>query len=592
MGRELFSIGITNKETSLEHERSRSKLVLYDFMANLYQALLKEYCDALLSAQIRCEDRAFHGGIWCRSCKMIHGRCPDAVFGLVVMAKISGEQKYLQAAKDVFAYGENMLCTDGGLYNDAQAAWRYTTTFHQIAVIEALRAGKDILDQDTKTAFETRAKGMAAWLYDNLDEHSPANINYATTNGLAMALSGNYFQEEKYLQRAKRLISYAMDHISESGFLYGESKPHNRLSDKGCRSVDIGYNVEESVPALVKYAVEVRDDELLCRLVPIVEAHLKFMLPDGGWDNSFGNRNNKWTYWGSRTSDGCAPMLLLLADKNPAFAEAALRNTEMLKKCSVDGFLYGGPHYHQHGEHACTHHLFEHVNSVAFAVEYIDEKYLSPVRTAIPSDAEDVFAYYPEVRTYKLAKGEYSATVTDYDFDIIFSGHATGGTLSALYSKTKGPMVMGSVTDYVLVEPTNMQQALDREHHRSLLPRFEVIRNGERYSSTFYLHADMSGEKTQNGHTVSAITGLSSNKLEVLEGVKPTVSYTLTERGLRIAIANAGGTKYVLPLIAGELQVVKGELENKEEIFFLTGGFIAQEYTILPNNGEIELILS
>ena len=26
---------------------------------------------------------------------------------------------------------------------------------------------------------------------------------------------------------------------------------------------------------------------------------------DGGWDNSFGTRNNKWTYWGNRTSDGC-----------------------------------------------------------------------------------------------------------------------------------------------------------------------------------------------------------------------------------------------------------------------------------------------
>jgi hypothetical protein len=103
-------------------------------MGNLYKTLLKEYCDALLSAQIHCADRTFHGGIWCKSCKMIHGRCPDAVFGLIVMAKISGEQKYLQAAKDIFAHGENMLCTDGGLYNDAQAAWRYTTTFHQIAV--------------------------------------------------------------------------------------------------------------------------------------------------------------------------------------------------------------------------------------------------------------------------------------------------------------------------------------------------------------------------------------------------------------------------------------------------------------------------
>lgn len=557
---------------------------------NLYRSLLREYCDALISVQDQREDKAFRGGIWCRACKMIHGRCPDAVFGLVVMAKISGEEKYLRAAKDVFAYGENMLCTDGGLYNDAQAAWRYTTTFHQIAVIEALRAGKEILDRDAKSAFEKRARGMAEWLYKNLDEHSPANINYATTNGLAMALSGNYFHEEKYLQRGERLISYAMEHISESGFLYGESNPHDKRSDKGCCSVDIGYNVEESLPALVKYCFEVGDEQLKQKILPIVETHLKFMLPDGGWDNSFGNRNNKWTYWGSRTSDGCVPMFLLLADKDPAFAEAALRNTEMLKKCSVDGFLYGGPHYHKHGEHACTHHLFEHVNSIAFAVEYIDEKYLSPVRTAIPADSENVFEYYPEIRTYKMAKGHYQATVTDYDFDIIFSGHATGGTLTALYHKEKGPMIMGSVTDYVLVEPTNMQQALDRDCHRSLLPRFEMEKGGERYSSTFYLHAEIRGQENQNGHTVSALTGLSSNKLQVLEGVKPHIGYELTESGLHISVKNAAGTKFILPLIAGEIKTEKGKAEKREEIFFLTGGFIAQEYTFSPDeNGEIAM---
>lgn len=557
---------------------------------NLYRKLLKEYCDALISVQDKGADKAFRGGIWCRSCKMIHGRCPDAVYGFVVMAKISGEEKYLRAAKEVFAYGENMLCTDGGLYNDAQAAWRYTTTFHQIAVIEALRAGEGLLDRETAAAFEKRAKGMAEWLYLNLDERSPANINYATTNGLAMALSGNYFRDKRYLERAKRLIDYAMSHISESGFLYGESKPHNKLSDKNCRSVDVGYNVEESVPALVKYAFEIGDEPLKEKLLGIVRAHLEFMFPDGGWDNSFGNRNNKWTYWGSRTSDGCAPMFLLFADKDPAFAEAALRNTEMLAKCSVDGFLYGGPHYHKHGEHACTHHLFEHINSIAFAIENIDEKYLCPTRTVIPSDNEEFFKYYPEVRTYKLAKGDYLATITDYDFDIFFSGHATGGTLTALYHKEKGPMIMGSVTDYVLVEPTNMQQALDRDSHRCLLPRFVTERENASYSSTFYLYADMQGEKSENGYKVTALTGLSSNKNEVLEGVNPEISYELTESGLRISVKRATGTKFVLPLIAGNVETEKGRIEKQEEIFFLTGGFIAREYVLLPEeNGQIEL---
>ncbi len=554
---------------------------------NLYKRLLKKYCDALISVQDKGKDKAFRGGIWCRSCKMIHGRCPDAVYGLIVMAKISGKKKYLKSAKEVFAYGETMLCTDGGLYNDAQANWRYTTTFHQIAVIEALRAGKDILDEKTKTAFENRARGMANWLYENLNEKSPANINYATTNGLAMALSGNYFHEQKYLDHAKRLIAYALDHISENGLLYGESKPHDKVSLKGCRSVDIGYNVEESIPALVKYAHEIGDTALMDKVLPIVTAHFEFLLPDGGWDNSFGVRNNKWTYWGSRTSDGCAPMLLLLADKNPAFAEGAYRNTALLERCSPDGFLYGGPDYKRNGEHACTHHLFEHVNSIAFAVEHIDEKYLRPQGVALPSETGTWDKYYPELNTWRVKQGDYLATVTDSDFAVAFSGHATGCTLTALYHKTKGPMIMASVTDYFLVEPTNMQQALNRDRHRSLVPRLQVVKDGVEYASSFYEFAETSSSSSGEELTVTAKTGLSNKLGEILDGNQPVISYTVGANGVKIAISCADDTKYVLPLINGNLTVLQGEIEKKEEIFFLTGGFIAQEYVIAPKNGEI-----
>ena len=82
---------------------------------NLYRRLLKEYCDALISLQDKSGDEAFNGGVYCRACKNIHGRCPDAVYGLVVAAKIFEDDKYLQAANDVFAYGENLLSDDGGM---------------------------------------------------------------------------------------------------------------------------------------------------------------------------------------------------------------------------------------------------------------------------------------------------------------------------------------------------------------------------------------------------------------------------------------------------------------------------------------------
>lgn len=560
----------------------------------LYYKLLKEYCDGLIALQYKGEDPAFRGGIWCRSCKTIHGRCPDGVFAFTEMYKLTREEKYLAAAQGVFDYGDNLLCTDGGLYNDAQTTWRYTTVFHLIAVAEAYEAGVGILPGPFMAKLHARAKQNAAWLYENLDEHSPANINYCTTNGLALLLAGRLLGEEKYLQKAAGLVRYAAGHITENNLLYGECKPHGTRSARGCVAVDIGYNVEESVPALVKYACIAGDENLLTKLEKVLKSHLDFMFPDGGWDNSFGVRNNKWTYWGSRTSDGCAPMFLLLAERDPSFAEAALRNTQLLRRCTVDGFLYGGPDYHRHGEYPCTHHLFEHMNSIAYALEHTDEKYLAPARVPIPADGTDLFAFYPEIKTYKMAKGDWSATITDYDFDISFSGHATGGTLTALYHKKAGPIVMASVTDYVLVEPTNMQQALDRRSHRSLVPRFRAERKGKTYHSSYFTGAEVTG-RGGTSHSVAANTGLATKEGERLEGASPHIVYTLSEKGMRIGIDGAAGTEFVLPLICGEPKTFAGTLQGGEEIFFLTGGFIAREFIILPDkNGraEIEIAVS
>lgn len=541
---------------------------------SLYFKLLKNYCDGLISLQDTSKDRAFRGGIWCRACKMIHGRSPDGVFALTEMYKRTGEEKYLNAAELVFDYGENLLCTDGGLYNDAQTTWRYTTVFHLIAEAEAYEAAKDLIPQGFAKKLIERTQKNAAWLYENLDESSPANINYSTTNGLALMLAGRLLGEEKYLRRAKRLVTYAMEHLTENGLLYGECKPHGKKSARGCYGIDIGYNVEESVPALVKYACTVNDEAMKTELVNVLRGHLEFMFPDGGWDNSFGVRNNKWTYWGSRTSDGCAPAYLLLADRDPAFAEAALRNTELLERCTAEGLLYGGPDYRKHGEYACTHHTFEHANALAYVVEHIEEKYLIPARTQLPSERREGFRYYPETATYKVYVGEYQATVTGYDFDVPFSGHASGGTLTALFHKKAGPMIMASVTDYVLVEPTNMQQVQDREYHRSLTPRFVLRASGKTFASSRYTNAEMTSDGCG---TIFVKTGLAEESCIPHEGYHPEISYTLSENGLHVEIAKAEGLQYILPLISGKLELIHGKIAGSEEIFFLTGGFTAEE---------------
>lgn len=66
----------------------------------------------------------------------------------------------------------------------------------------------------------------------------------------------------------------------------------------------MGYNLEESLPLLIQFSVHAQDAQSLQFYAARMRDHLAFLLPDGAIDNSFGTRHNKWTYWGSRTSDG------------------------------------------------------------------------------------------------------------------------------------------------------------------------------------------------------------------------------------------------------------------------------------------------
>ena len=562
-------------------------------MKVLYFELLRDFCDALISLQIRgTGDSSFDGAFHCRACHVLHGRAADAVYPLMVMAKRTGDEKYLNAAKSVFTWGENFVCDDGAILNDGQSTWKAITVFNTVAVCEALTAGGHLLDNETRTYWESRLRGMGEWLFTNLDENFRAVINYPATNTLALALVGKYFGREDYLAQAKRLSEFSMAHISENGFLFGECYPREGVSPLGCRPVDMGYNMEESIPALIKYAYITENEEMLDQLTDILRKQLDFMLPDGAWDNSFGVRNNKWTYWGSRTSDGCASALTLLADRDPVFAEAARRNTELVRACTYDGLLYGGPHYRRHGEHACTHHTFEHANAIAYALEHLSEDVQTP-NVALPCDNAQPLRHYPEVNVYKMAAGDYRASVTGYDFSVSAGWHVSGGTLSLLWKYGAGPMIAASVIDYMLVESHNMQLSRDTATHRPLAPRLESVRDGVSYCSAYFVSPKMEGYQTEKECTVRSITGLCSKKADRLaDDHDRTITYTLTENGIKITATDAEGASFILPVINGELSVNRGSVTSSEEIFFLTPGFTATEYVIAPDeNGTIDLIL-
>ena len=479
---------------------------------NLYAQLLETWCDGLLAHQeTTIHDPALRGALLCPACAIIHGRCGDAVYPLLRVAHTTGKAKYLEAALLVHEWSEQQVSrADGSWINDVTlSSWKGITVFHSIALAEALHHHGAILDTATRQRWTDRLARAAKFL-DTFITIETGNINYPVTASHCFAICAQVLGEPHYLDRARQLAHATLDYFTPNNLLFGEGHPQTAITAKHCRPVDLGYNVEESLPALAQYALLTNDQPVLDQTITALRTHMEFMLPDGAWDNGWGSRNYKWTWWGSRTSDGCHPAYVLLAQHDPKFLEVAQRNLELMSACTHNNLLYGGPDYFAHGDQPCIHHTFTHAKSLATvldsnapttnskavistgggALAAVVEKSASlPLapspRLSIPRDEPYGLKSYPEIGTHLASIGPWRATVTDYDFEYIErvqsggagasgGGHASGGALSLLYHQALGPILTASMTEYQMIEISNQQAFLDKPH-MPLTPRIECV---------------------------------------------------------------------------------------------------------------------
>ncbi|HEY4382096.1 MAG TPA: hypothetical protein VGN01_17235, partial [Acidobacteriaceae bacterium] len=468
--------------------------------ARPYAELLRVWCDGLLAHQeTGIADDGLRGAFVCPACGIVHGRCGDAVYPLLRMARTTGDAKYVRAAVAVHEWSErNVSRPDGSWVNDVTlSSWQGITVFHSIALAEALDHHGELLDAATRKQWTDRLARAAKFL-DGFISIETGNINYPVTASYAFALCGQVLGEPKYTERGRGLAHAALDQFTANGLLAGEGHPLNGVTKKGCRPVDLGYNVEESLPALAMYSLLTRDVEVMEQTVKALRTHMEFMLPDGAWDNSWGTRNYKWSWWGSRTSDGCQPAYLLLADHEPAFREVAWRNLELMAACTHEGLLYGGPDYFVHGDRPCVHHTFTHAKALATVLDRGGALLESTTRVALPRDKVYGVKSFPEIGTRLAALGDWRATVTENDFEYVEQvqagggqggGHATGGTLSLLYHRVLGPVLTASMTEYKLIEISNQQVVRDGSQ-MVLSPRIEYV-TGDGAKATYTSLSDL-----------------------------------------------------------------------------------------------------
>ena len=563
-----------------------------------YYQLLREFSDALLSCAVNDpEHPSLDGAILCPACGRIHGRCHEAVYPLLAMADLSGETKYLTAARRLFTWSGTMVCDDGSLYNDAQSDWNGTTVFAALSLEKALRFHGHLLTGPERSAWEDRLLGMGLWLLDGISPEKKHHINYIAAGAAALKRLGLAFSRDDMLRRARYLAESALSRVTEEGLIFGEGSLARRASPRGGCAVDIGYNVEVTLPALYEYAAAVGDEAALKTVRKAAEAHLELMLPDGAWDNSFGTRNFKWTWWGGRTSDGCQALFNALGKSDPKFAEAALRNLELLRRCT-HGLLYGGPHYRRHGEEACAHHAFCRMKVLAQA---LDEGVTEFERTALPSDDPERVKVYPGIGTVRLARGGWRMTVCAGDFPCMKGGHASGGAVTLLWHRSYGPVFAAANTDFSLREPMNQQLTRRKKLQGCVCPRLEREADGARYSQIYDLTATVTARDLPDRAEVRAEGRLCDISHQPAEEGNYTLTYRLSDEGLYVCGRVTGGDKAVfrLPvicpaddppnvsgreaLIGGRIRVTaSGPIACQGTVFSLAPGFEAADLRVSP----------
>lgn len=556
-------------------------ILCYNMRMDKYRSLLLEWCDALVEAQIKDKKDKDFGGFRCGACDLTHGRADNAVYPFVCAYDLTGEERYLAAAERLLVFRKRLTHFSGAVQNDFTSAWRGITAFSAINLMKTLLYFGEKLPRGLKKKIERCAKRSARWVHRNMIVGFPAYVNYYCASALVNALYAELYHDETYATSARTLLSYCLGLFTENGLLAGEGKPHDARSPKGCLPIDIGYIAEESMPCLIHAAALLGEKEASARLAECAKKQLDFFLPDGGWDNTFGVRNNKWTYYGSRTSDGCIGAFCELAKGEPLFAEAAERTYEILRRCTHGGLLHGGMQYAENGEKPCVHHTFCHACSLADALHFgISEP---DPRLALPCDEVAIgFRFYPEINTYKIHTGRYLATLTGYDFIThAFSNgaaHAGGGTLSLLYKQGAGAMIAGSVYEYKRSEKNNMQIPSGKKRHASLLLRAEYEKEGVKYATCLDPAPEISVFTEGEGVTAQVRARFFSAETRTAEkeDLFAEFRYRFTPKGVTLTVGKLSESiRLILPLVTGEL--ITKSLFAKEPVFFLTGGFSADE---------------
>ncbi len=467
-----------------------------------------------------------YGGIICPGENLYHTRAAEAMFPLAYEYSQTGDRKRLA---QTLSLADWLIARqeDDGSWKETPEEWTGTTTDQLLMMLLTYPLVKNRLTRSADSRWLSTMRKAADYLARVMDNRF-ASINYCATTTATLAEAQRLLGEQAYLDKARSLAHMIVGKMNFDHFIVGEGEREGPYK----YGVDIGYNIEMSLWGLARYAQLSGDEAVMDAVRLSAEAHLPFIYPDGMLDASSGIRSNKWTLYGSGTSDGIHPLCALLSGYDSRFLTASMRNLGFLEGCfSHFGPLATGPGYDAvMSTPPCIYPSFTKAKSIAMALAWLPEEIDTP--GSLPTDSDyDVF--YQTLRTAIVRRGPYCTTICASNYKARagagskYMHRPAGGALGALWIEGYGLLTASSQTEYHRWEPMSFPVLSDV---KPLTPRLESADGSIVYTNLYEFDSSISYESSEDVRC--CVTGELKDRDQLRSGASYRLSYTVSDRDI------------------------------------------------------------
>lgn len=486
---------------------ANAQYIPVDTLSTHATRILMQLNSALLNYVQQDKHSPDYGAITCPKCNLYHTRAAEAVYPFAFEYKQTGNKTFLKAAINV----GNWLIKqqkENGAWFETPEEWTGTTTDQTLMMTMAYPIVKPHLTKKESQSWLQSIEKAADYLTEVMSPQF-ASINYCATTTATLMYVNTLIHKTTYTNKACSLAHQIIAKMDYDYFLTGEGGRVFNVK----YGVDLGYNLEMSLWGLALYARLAEDKEVNTYVEKSLESHLGFIYPDGSMDASWGIRSNKWTCFGSGTSDGCQVLFSLFMDKNDQYRTAAIKNMQFLETCIQNGIIGFGPLYYDiFDKLPCIYPTFAKAKNLAMAIAFAkaDSGRLPP----LPLDKKGIH-YYPTLNIATARTEQWCTTISAYTYKdpagerSKYMHRPVGGNICNLWLKDHGFFQASSQTIYKRWEPMSFP---DMPEIRPLTPRIEFTSDLGYFTNLYEFDALLTYKEKAGSFLVSSIGELKNSK--------------------------------------------------------------------------------